>query len=302
MKEITIQLTEKCNLNCEYCFADQKSQKCISEDDITFFISFCTKNKVNSIHITGGEPTLYNLFSKYTEKMSDIAYLVIYSNFTVNNTLKNTNLNNKDVIFLVNINNRDLYTEKQWTAIENNIENAKIQGVRIAFSYTFFRENFEKDFHYIVSLNKFYNIPLLRLSPAINNQNIDIKKLYRLIRDNYSILKSYGIKCYFDCPVPPCWIEKDVYLDLKKNLVIPSHCSPKIFIKQDLSISHCYVDNYKFNYKLYDFDNYETLLQCISNKVRPKYQLLEKCKYCEHLSHSLGCGCPIENSFKMRGN
>ncbi len=62
MKEITIQLTEKCNLSCEYCFAENKRGSEISADDLNYFIDFCKKNAVESIHVTGGEPTLYSNF------------------------------------------------------------------------------------------------------------------------------------------------------------------------------------------------------------------------------------------------
>lgn len=107
MKEITIQLTEKCNLSCSYCFAGSQRGAEISADDLKYFMEFCAKNGVESIHVTGGEPTLYSNFANCIEELAKKFYLVIYSNFTVQDTIKKLNLRDRDLIFLVNINPRE---------------------------------------------------------------------------------------------------------------------------------------------------------------------------------------------------
>ena len=106
MREITIQLTERCNLACPYCFAGSKSGAEISGDDLNFFVDFCAKNAVESM--------MFSDFRRCIEKMSAQFYLVVYSNFTVQDMIRSMNLRGRDLIFLVNINQRENYTAAQW--------------------------------------------------------------------------------------------------------------------------------------------------------------------------------------------
>lgn len=301
MKEITVQLTEKCNLSCQYCFAGSKSGAEISADDLKYFMDFCAKNSVESIHITGGEPTLYSDFPRCIKNFSELAYLVIYSNFTVENMIQNLNLRNGDLIFLVNINRRENYTNKQWENLIRNIETANAKGIRMAFSHTFHRPSISADFEYIVGMNRKYGVKLLRISQAISNNFFDInqvRELYRLVAAKYESLQEIGIKCYFDCPIPACWIGEKVYAKLREGLVVSTHCAPKIFVSYDLKVHQCYIEpkNLSTRY-LREFSNYDDVKIYLSEMVQSI--LRPKCKDCTHSKFLFGCGCPIENSYKV---
>lgn len=80
LKEITIQLTDRCNLSCPYCFAPKNFRKDLSKNNLDQFISFCLKDLPECIHITGGEPSLHDNFVDILALLSEIAPLVVYSN------------------------------------------------------------------------------------------------------------------------------------------------------------------------------------------------------------------------------
>ncbi len=309
MREITIQLTERCNLACKYCFAGNKSGAEISADNLNFFIDFCKKNAVESVHVTGGEPTLYRNFSNCIEELAKNFYLVIYSNFTVQDTIKNLNLRDSDLIFLVNINPRENYTTQQWDNLIGNIETAKTKNIRLAFGHTFHRSSIEEDFKYIVSMNQKYGVKLLRLSQAISNSNTNtnalninqVRKLYSLVAAKYESLKEVGIKCYFDCPLPACWIGEKVYDKLREGFVISTNCAPKIFVTYDLKAHQCYIEPKNLlTRSLREFTNYDAVKNYLAEMITPivKEKSL-KCKNCPHSKFLFGCGCPIENSYKV---
>lgn len=61
MSRLTICLTNKCNLNCLYCFADKdNSDNPLKLDRVKeFIIKLHRKEKIEEIYLTGGEPLLY---------------------------------------------------------------------------------------------------------------------------------------------------------------------------------------------------------------------------------------------------
>lgn len=304
MTEITIQLTENCNLSCPYCFAGKKSGAEICADDLNFFIDFCRKNKIESVHITGGEPMLFSDFKNCVESLAAFSYLVIYSNFTAQDMIKNLNLRDGDLIFLVNINPRENYTTQQWKNLIDNIAAAKEKNIRLAFGRTFYRETIAQDFKNIVDMNKEYGVKLLRLSPAISNNALNlnqVRELFSLVAAEYESLQKDGVKCYFDCPFLACLIGEKVYEKLREGLIISTHCAPKLFVTYNLKVRQCYIEPQNLPARsLCTFKDYNEVknysVQRLNSMLRPKFP---KCENCPHSKFLWGCGCPVENSYKM---
>ena len=131
---------------------------------------------------------IFGNFKNCIENLAEIAYLVIYSNFTVQDMIKKLNLRDGDLIFLVNINPRETYTAQQWKNLIGNIDAAKEKNIRLAFGRTFYRETIAQDFKNIVDMNKEYGIKLLRLSPAISNNALNlnqVRELFSLVAAEY---------------------------------------------------------------------------------------------------------------------
>lgn len=89
---ITIELTNACNLRCKYCYQDHKSNNIsIKEAECLIdFIKFNAENGLKSLHIHwfGGEPTLNLNLAKYIDKrikkISDLTGLNYNSSITTN--------------------------------------------------------------------------------------------------------------------------------------------------------------------------------------------------------------------------
>jgi len=65
--EIKIQLTEKCNYNCNFCFNRQSNKSCsreLSFEDAKKIISNVASDGIEKIRFTGGETLLYPKLSK----------------------------------------------------------------------------------------------------------------------------------------------------------------------------------------------------------------------------------------------
>ena len=65
-----ISITERCNLACPYCFANEfvnKSYREISEENLRIALEFLltSKNENINVGIIGGEPTLHPEFSNF---------------------------------------------------------------------------------------------------------------------------------------------------------------------------------------------------------------------------------------------
>lgn len=301
-QEITIQFTQYCNLSCPYCFAE-KNGKALTEHDFDLFLTFCRRNRPDCIHVTGGEPTLHHMFLPWLRQLSDVADVVVYSNFT--NPLWNSALLDSmhgGVSFLVNINEDTVYGPSQRQTIERNIDWAMDHGARIAVGLTIYKRGYQ---HFIESTVNYMvekSISNLRLSQSLVCKDstmvlsrADIKELYAYVANHIDCWSSRGINAYFDCPVPPCYVDPSVFRKLRENNAVTVFCRPKAFVLSDLSVTHCYSTiNEDDRLRLDYFETIDeikehsltVLKNALSNRGRPL-----KCAECSQLS-VLPCGCP----------
>lgn len=303
-KEVTIQFTDKCNMLCKYCFAPKNTNQSLSERDFEIFKKFCCDNYVDCIHITGGEPALHSCFSKFVNQLAKIADLVIYTNGTIPDmAAKITSNNSKSISMLVNINNRDDYSDFQWETLNNNIKTAIRNGINIAVGHTFTNSFYKNEINYILSLIEKYSIKLFRVSQSLQSfDGVDgltiqqIGNLYDYVSEHIDEWGNKGIKVYFDCPVPACYIKDKTFEKLRSYNAVGTYCIPKVFVMANLCVTHCYTTM--------DMPN-KPILQEFSNiKDARKYteSVLKEmsiknndvgCYQCEHYKENISCGCPI---------
>lgn len=100
---------------------------------------------------------------------------------------------------------------------------------------------------------------------------------------------------YFDCPVPPCYIDKYDFQILRNKGIVSIYCVPKAFIMWNLNVTHCYSTvDWTPSRSLSDFKSIADL------KDFSRQVLSEKCKVtksdcetkCPFYSKELFCGCP----------
>lgn len=301
-KQITIQFTSHCNLNCPYCFADHHTISNITPSDFAYFYDFCKKNHLDNIHITGGEPFLHNEASQYIADLNKISDIVVYSNFTIPDIMHGIYPVKNELHFLVNINDLETYTSSQWAHLNQNIEDALSRHVRITLSKTFYKKPY--DLKTVFALSTKFNIRRLRMShsiphSAIQNTSLSENEIQHLYNYIYSLKKemySHQItRFYFDCPIKPCLLDAQFYQKLLKENIIGSSCLPKVVLSTDLNVYHCYIQPNKPSHVLQDFRNFEDLHQSISNQLRENALFANRsdsCKVCSHHISETLCGCP----------
>ncbi len=299
-KELSIQVIKKCNLDCPYCFANKDSSSVLSDEDMMRFISFCKNNKIDSVKITGGEPFLFSNISAILEKLKDISQILIFSNLTVPECI--SKLKASSCTILVNVNDRSFVGERKWKYIENNIETAIKRGFRIVLGKTFWKLPYEmNDIMYL--LDK-YNIKKLRVSqssPKENKENSwssfkESKQLYQYLYKIYQEnLMPRGIEMQFDCPIPPCVIDEDIFRFFYKLGAIKAVCRPRVFLSTDLAVYHCYVtQDYIGGMPLTEFSSYENAYNYIADEMK-MYRKNSKhpylCSECYFGEVENPCGC-----------
>ena len=78
--EISIELTNECNLKCKHCMNRSKIEDEIcglSDDELDVLIEEFVDNNVEEVYITGGEPTLHPYFFEFVRKLHDNNILVL---------------------------------------------------------------------------------------------------------------------------------------------------------------------------------------------------------------------------------
>ena len=305
IKEITIQFTEECNVSCPYCFAPYKRNIILSPESFIEFLNFCKKDKPDVIHITGGEPTIHSRFQEYISQLSEISSLVIYSNFVTKNIIKNIKAPEpNEVVFLVNITSYCFLSDEEKIVVRDNIMEALDAKFRVAFSFTYHEsiESVEDYINAIIEYMKKYKIRNLRLSQALSSKEIistnkieKIQLLYNYVANNIDKWTSMGLRVYFDCPVPPCFINAKDFKKLREARAVSLHCIPKAFIMCDLTVSQCYFTmNMNNNKKLSHFSSIEEIKEYSKTMIESMAARSDRtgCVHCFYYHEGELCGCP----------
>ena len=296
-KSVTLQLTTQCSLECPYCFAPKFSQQIISLDNFKYFCEFCRKAKPDQIHLTGGEPSMHPFFSKIVNNLLNISSVTVYSNLTIPNAWNHINDSApENLTVLVNLNDRIYYSYLQWKTFNDNLTMLSKSKCHLVTSHTFFGEEFEHAFNDIFDFIRTYNISNLRISQYVDNRidrvglNINqVRHLYEYIAKNIDVWQQKGLNIFFDCAVPPCYLEHNVFNKLYSLGVLGTKCCPKAFVLWDLSVTHCYttIDETPRKY-LPEFTSIEDIVSNSEQILNSKLKLTDK-SFCEV--------CAIKNSF-----
>ncbi len=73
-RQVTLALTMKCQLSCQYCISGNTSQSGFQETQpqaIEQLFTWMTAQGINRLGLTGGEPTLYSNFGRFLEQIKD---------------------------------------------------------------------------------------------------------------------------------------------------------------------------------------------------------------------------------------
>lgn len=238
---------------------------------------------------------------KYIYELSSVP-LNIFTNFTIKNSVKNLFLQNNDIGFLVNLNNRDLYNDNQWKFLIENLDEAATKSFTFVLGFNVYKSDY--DFSEIIRLSKYYKCKRMRVSianPCINKKNIclplnEIRKTVNCFRELYYELNKFGIRLDIDCPIAPCFCDYEDYKFLYDKGLIRNQCASMLFIHYDLSIGNCYAtDGLLAKNNLREFRIYEEAMSKADSLFSDVVRLTNrygKCFECDNIYKADNlCGC-----------
>ncbi len=123
IKEITVEVTQKCNSNCIFCssFSESKSNSEIPLSKLKEISSFAKNKMAATINISGGEPLLYpDLIPYLSFNKAQNLFTVIYTSGNADfinffNELEKTDISISDVRFVFNYQSVDSSVFKKLT-------------------------------------------------------------------------------------------------------------------------------------------------------------------------------------------
>ncbi|PIQ88740.1 MAG: hypothetical protein COV72_06670 [Candidatus Omnitrophica bacterium CG11_big_fil_rev_8_21_14_0_20_42_13] len=159
-REVVIEVTQKCNSNCQICFSD-KNNKILALSKIKLIIDECADLGIKTIRFTGGEPLLYDKIDEA------LRYAKSKNLYTILNT------------------NATIFDKKIEKTIQNYVDNVLIslQGFNPGSEkkLTNNKYDFHRKLQNITRLQSL--IPTIRIGTVISNTLIDnYDKYYYLIR------------------------------------------------------------------------------------------------------------------------
>lgn len=302
---ITVQFNERCCIKCPYCFAGnhelRHTETPISDDNFEKFIRFCEKNNIEMVRVTGGEPFLHPKAVYMLDRLKRFK-LNILTNLVVPNCVKMIDPIKGEAAFLVNFNDRECYTDRQWKALMDNISELRRRKITTVFGYNVYKKDF--DMTTVIRLTRELKCERLRLSianPSVagNTRVLSLDEIadaaHRLVEISRKLSRE-GVEAFFDCPVAPCLLYEEDFEYMYSHGKIRNQCSSMVFIKSNLELSHCYTtEGMHSSRRLDECEDYEVAVrisESMLGEIQKNTRKWEKCNVCENrFKAETVCGC-----------
>lgn len=318
---MNIILTDKCNKQCSFCFANaQKKSTEMSLSNFIKILDFATFNLIQNnqprINLGGGEPTLHPKFNTFIIELlkRNIYFSLIsnglYSEATAKYIQAGINSGKLEAILLnaSELNNKNNFTifNTNYLNLINN--NNKFQN--IIFSLTLnHKKNLAEEIGYIKWL--FDNIIFYKLRISLDYPPGDKLGTYFIENTGYGekikkiqeLCNANNITLIGDCIFPPCIFKnyKDFEGFKKQVKNTKTICSVRTIpfdIMPDLSYQHCYSASYLKGGNILKFENFDQAYKELSDqkeKILKTIEPLTPCIACQYytnkICNSLCVGC-----------
>lgn len=303
-------LTDRCNLHCPYCFANEFVNESFTEIDSEAYrkaVDFILDGgRRNSFGLIGGEPTTHSRFRDILCDIIDDARIkgvTVYTNGVLVGRYLNE-LAHPKFHLLVNCNHPDRMGQALYARMVESLDAAireRHMDDRVTLGFNI--DSPEFDYGFIIELLERYGFKRLRFSITVPNQEAlrECSPLEYFATFKPALLVFYkdllerGITPYYDCnKLPSCLIDDadltqfEAYRTGRPERDLPAsalesravHCRPVIDIMPDLTAVRCFGLSDCTKVRVEDFENIEQL---------EHYYLVNIDAVAARLSHSAAC-------------
>ena len=261
-----IMVTERCNLSCPYCFADEFVNRKATEISIGNFqkaleFVLASGSYGRFVGLIGGEPTLHSKFAELlaiVNRIDQLKEVLIFTNgIKIDETFDLTA--DQKFTFLINLNSPEVIGDKNYDRITKNIDDLVVKYDKkhsITLGLNLYK--LDMDYSFFVDTLRKYRFRTARLSVTIPGSPDEAGGLDRLSAFKDLAYRLYvgllyrGINVVFDCNKMPRCLWTD--LEIRKislfqantdnerlgfNLTA-SKCNPVIDILPDLTAIRCF--------------------------------------------------------------
>lgn len=309
-----IMLTDACNLNCPYCFANEfvnHDRNEISDEAFDTAANFILGDGTHrTVGLIGGEPTLHSRFADLVRRLiadQRVETIMLYTNGLALDRYWDVLFHPK-VRMLVNLNPPSVIGSERYGRIMANLDHLFLECMRrdeATLGINMYGTHFEYD--YIIEALKRYSLKHVRTSIVVPNmdegRNVDAHAYFASMKPRmfefYHALMDEGIVPYFDCnKIPTCMVTQEELASFKRHLDDPRLkgelsmsnitnprvvCRPVVDIRQDLTAVRCFGLSQWTKERIADFRGIHELEQ---------YYLRSVDAYAYNTSYSPACnGC-----------
>lgn len=301
-------ITDVCNRNCPYCFAESKlvrgrgktpftqKKRFITMKNYLAYLDFLKKNDDKKLKLLGGEPTLHPQFTELVDiGLEQNFELTIFSNGLWSPSISEYFKKGIDsnVSFVFNLNEPGQRTKAEDIIQSRSLE---IAGARAKCGFNIFRKNFNLLFLGEViekySLQKFIRLGLACPIAGTQNEyikNNDLKTTGTRLVAQLRQLEKRDIVGAFDCGFPLCMFSEGELGSITLTTDgFKSLCGPIIDVGMDLTAWPCFPLSQFLNVNLLDFDSADELKTFYEKKFEHLRQFgsQEDCLGCKYLHRS----------------
>lgn len=304
-------LTTKCNLNCAYCFAQERladgDKLAMSMSNVEKVIGFLNRSGHPVFRAMGGEPTLHPEFPAIVRMALESGMRVdVLSNATWPESYNSmfSRISSQRLFFLLNIDHPDRYLPKLREKIERNLAAVAERG-NVTLSFNVFQS--QPRYEYILELARKYQVDKLRMSfslPVVGANNAylkleDYKAMAPFLVEFVRRAEAVGVAVNMDNAIPLCMFTYEQagelfmkgVVDYKRN----ASCEPVIDIGPDLKVWCCFCLSKLWNRHLDEFQNlgeiqdyYRKAMSLYQGRLYPMDEC-DQCRYREQWGCQGGC-------------